>query len=207
MLDLALVGAEQHSPRLNVIYFKGVDRASHIYWKYLEPDHEQYRTDPPSAEDVANYGGVIHQVYRHTDELLGKIVERLRPRDVLLLVSDHGFGAIPARGRVSGGHGIAPDTVDGIYVMAGGPIRGETCPAEISLFDVAPTLLYLLGLEVPKYVEGTVVTALFDPVFLEQHPVEWTDTVPVPGRAAETQETVPDENRRIERLRALGYLD
>ncbi len=124
-----------------------------------------------------------------------------------MIVSDHGFGAVAVRNGVSGGHGTAPGTVDGIYLIAGGPIRDGSCPREISLYSVAPTLLYLLGLPLPSIMTAEVPTSLMDRRFLELHPVVRSDAPPQPRRTGPRPSTLPGEEERIERLRALGYLE
>jgi len=57
----------------------------HEFWRYLEDDHPALNpADPPRPE-------VIEELYRKMDELVGKIRDRLKKRDLLLIVSDHGF--------------------------------------------------------------------------------------------------------------------
>ncbi len=62
-----------------------LDRICHSFWKYLDPQHPDY--DP---EEAARFGDVIRSVYVWEDRRLGRIMERMRPEDLLLVVSDHG---------------------------------------------------------------------------------------------------------------------
>jgi arylsulfatase A-like enzyme len=75
------------------------------------------------------------------------------------------------------------------------------------LIDLAPTLLYLLGVPVPEDMDGKVLTSAFRPDFLTAHPVR-------AGDASGTSETrhssgyTEEESAKVEeRLRALGYVD
>ena len=74
------------------------------------------------------------------------------------------------------------------------------------LEDIAPTILYAMGLPVPKGLDGRVLLEAFSEEHRRAHPVEW-------GERAEFDQTVAprqlpeEEERKIEdRLKQLGYL-
>ena len=67
------------------------------------------------------------------------------------------------------------------------------------LIDVAPSVLYLLGLPIPRHLDGQVVTALFSPSYRERTPL-----VEAADDAATLTED--DEDIIVGRLQALGYL-
>jgi predicted AlkP superfamily phosphohydrolase/phosphomutase len=71
-----------------MIVFTGTDRVQHALWNYLDPRGfpEGLKKDPSVEAD-------IYQYYRDLDRTLGEIREHLTPDDILLIVSDHGFGA------------------------------------------------------------------------------------------------------------------
>ena len=207
VLDLAMRAAARYSPRFQLVYFKGVDRASHRFWYEYEPSHPNFANLPPNPKLIVRYKDIIPDAYRNADRLLGRLIEGLGKDDVVMLLSDHGFEAA-GRGPNSGTHGISAASIDGIYVMAGGPISTQTCPTEISIFDVAPTALYLLGVAIPGQMEGKVPSALFAPDYMAATPVEWSEPIAAsaPGEAAIAPEDAA-ERSRIERLRSLGYFD
>jgi predicted AlkP superfamily phosphohydrolase/phosphomutase len=66
--------------------FDATDRIQHMFWRYIEPGHPAAR-----GRDGGEHKGAIEAVYRHNDELVGRVLERLQPGDVLMVVSDHGF--------------------------------------------------------------------------------------------------------------------
>jgi predicted AlkP superfamily phosphohydrolase/phosphomutase len=207
ILELALRGADAHSPGLQLVYFKGVDRASHRFWREYEPDHPSFATRPPIPERITRYGEAIPDAYRTSDELVGRLTEGLGEDDVVILVSDHGFEAATAAGDSTGTHGISEASIDGIYIVAGGPIDRRSCPAEISLYDVAPLALYLVGVAIPGHMQGEVPPKLFAPETLAATPVVWTAPIAAATRSHPTAPVDPIETERIERLRALGYFD
>jgi predicted AlkP superfamily phosphohydrolase/phosphomutase len=66
--------------------FDITDRVQHMFWRYLEPDH------PANAgKDVEKHRDAIAQMYQKMDELVGRVLERIRDQDVLVVMSDHGF--------------------------------------------------------------------------------------------------------------------
>ncbi len=71
---------------LLLVYFRGVDIASHRYWKYFEP--EGYEVTP---EALKRYAGVIPSVYEATDEALGDLIAALPEPSNVFVLSDHGF--------------------------------------------------------------------------------------------------------------------
>jgi len=102
---------------------------------------------------------------------------------------------------VSGGH-----RMNGILMARGEGIRTGTKVEGAKIVDVAPTMLYLLGLKVPKDMDGRVLLDVFTPAFVEQNPLHVKE---VPLTPPSVDETVfsPEEEAEIEqRLRDLGYL-
>jgi predicted AlkP superfamily phosphohydrolase/phosphomutase len=66
--------------------FDITDRVQHMFWRYLEEDH------PANAgKDRGKYRDVIQMMYQRMDELVGRVMEKVRDKDVLVVMSDHGF--------------------------------------------------------------------------------------------------------------------
>ena len=57
-----------------VCVFDATDRIQHMFWRQLE-----------------NGGLEIEKLYEHNDALVGRVMDRLRPGDMLMVLSDHGF--------------------------------------------------------------------------------------------------------------------
>jgi len=68
--------------------FDGVDRIQHMFWRYFEKGHPAARSASGSE-----HADAIEKIYRHSDELVGKVMARLRRDDMLMVVSDHGFAS------------------------------------------------------------------------------------------------------------------
>jgi predicted AlkP superfamily phosphohydrolase/phosphomutase len=69
-----------------VCVFDGTDRIQHMFWRYLEDGHPAAR----GLED-AEHKNAIEELYCRNDELVGKVMDKLEPGDLLMVLSDHGF--------------------------------------------------------------------------------------------------------------------
>ncbi len=68
------------------VVFDATDRIQHMFFRYLEPDH------PANAgKDTERHKDAVFDLYRRADDLVGRVLAKLGPDDVLLVVSDHGF--------------------------------------------------------------------------------------------------------------------
>lgn len=111
--------------------------------------------------------------------------------------SEHCFGqAIQA----------ADHTLHGMLIACGEGIREGTGVAGVELMDMAPTILYMLGLPVPRDMDGRVAEGLFDAGFLGRRPVRYDDASGN-GVAASFEEVDEQEQKELVRsLKGLGYL-
>ena len=133
--------------------FLGMKR--HMTVKYLDclhgadcGDEAWHRMKGLYAAELANF-----------DTGFGKLLEAIsssgqRDRTALFLVSDHGEGFDPAGGRIHHAGRLHEDIIR-IPILVNGPgMRPRACPDPISLVDIAPTIIELLGLEVPAGLDG-----------------------------------------------------
>ncbi|MHB1380622.1 MAG: alkaline phosphatase family protein [Thermoleophilia bacterium] len=82
---------EKYDWDLFTVVFGETDLAHHFFWKFIDPEHPDYR-----QEEADRFGDVILRIYRKMDEITGLLVER-NPQATTLIVSDHG-GGINTRG-------------------------------------------------------------------------------------------------------------
>lgn len=66
--------------------FTQTDRATHCFYWLRDKDHPYY-----DAALAARLGDPLRKVYEKMDRIVGDVAARLRPQDLLLVVSDHGF--------------------------------------------------------------------------------------------------------------------
>jgi predicted AlkP superfamily phosphohydrolase/phosphomutase len=92
----------------------------------------------------------------------------------------------------------------GVVAVSGpGVERGRIRDAKLE--DIAPTVLYAMGLRVPKGLDGKVLTEAFGKRHLDSNPVEW-DEETARTEVAAKQLSKEEEQKIEERLKQLGYL-
>ena len=93
---------------------------------------------------------------------------------------------------------------EGILIARGTPVARSRWLASARIEDLAPSILHLLGCDVPIEMDGEVLRDLFQPGFLAAHPVTYTH---VQEHQDSTQDLTPEEEESLmEHLRNLGYL-
>lgn len=94
---------------------------------------------------------------------------------------------------------------EGIFVAAGPAIAAGSSD-ELSLYDVAPTMLGLLGHPIPDDLDGKAAADALTPGFIERNPLRTTTAVP--GRAVEHEAYSEEEASAVAaHLKDLGYID
>jgi predicted AlkP superfamily phosphohydrolase/phosphomutase len=156
-------------------------------------------TDPATGQPV------VEQVLTREGAFPGQHTEKAP--DLTLVLRDHGFLSIlRAAAPVLPRHApYGTHHPDGVFMASGEGIDcGRSLPPA-AIVDVAPTLLYSLGLPVPSDLEGTAVTSAFAPSFIAGHPIRIESpqafTVPEAGPAMDQAA----EERVLSRLQLLGY--
>jgi len=71
------------------------DRIQHHYWRFMDKNHILH--DPDMAKTL---GSAVLDTYKRMDAALGDVMTRMRDDDVLVVLSDHGFG--PLHTTISG---------------------------------------------------------------------------------------------------------
>lgn len=158
---------------------------------------------------------ILGGYYSQLDAFLAELwAEGSGPR-LLAVVSASGVdepGALEAAvARLRGRSPLAGDLgggADGMMFLLGEGIRAETLVTGAGLVDVAPTLLYGLGLPVARDLDGRLLVEVFEREFLDTHPITFVPSYetlerrgrPAPPESAERSALTP----RRDRHRALG---
>ncbi len=71
-----------------VTVFDATDRIQHMFWRYIEPGHPAAGA---TADNGAPHPNAIEELYKRNDELVGRVMAKMKKDDVLFVVSDHGF--------------------------------------------------------------------------------------------------------------------
>jgi predicted AlkP superfamily phosphohydrolase/phosphomutase len=163
-----------YDPPFFATYFYGLDRVGHTFTRFADPE----RFGDVRPDERRRYGGVIDRYTGFVARQVADLVDGLRPGEVLLVVSGYGMRPVPQWRRawealagdpwMSGTHVDAPD---GLLLAVGDGVRAGAALNRASVLDVAPTILYLMGLPVARDMEGRVLTEMVDERFARAHPV------------------------------------
>ncbi|HEX7019704.1 MAG TPA: alkaline phosphatase family protein [Gemmatimonadaceae bacterium] len=175
------------TPDVLAVYLPGLDIAQ----------HELLRSEggtPASASALAARVDGIRRYYVFLDGLVDSLV-RGGLADVVGLVTHPGRA------------GTAPPLVE----FSGGPIEAgvlqDRAPtAMASLTDVAPTVLYLLGMPVSRELTGRADHWPLTTDFVAKHPLQFVDSYGRYAVEVPASEGKPLDRETLERLRSLGYI-
>ena len=164
--------------RFSALRYVGLDIAGHRYLRYTQP--RSYGDVP--EEERRRFAQVIDRYYSYIDAEVGLAIDTLADGDLLLIVSGFGMERLnpvkQALGRLlgdpdlTGTHERAPDgflLAYGTSVEPGRHRRG-------SIVDIAPTILYFLGLPVGRDMDGFARADVFTREFRAQRPIAFIPT-------------------------------
>ncbi|MEW5988126.1 MAG: alkaline phosphatase family protein [Chloroflexota bacterium] len=197
---------------------KGRDAQGIVEPEEYEPLRDRLIKELKAIRDPETGHPVFQEVWRREEVYFGEAVD-LAPDLVFEMGEYHTNGkrwsygmsagftewrdyTTPSR-RLAGEH--APD---GIFMAYGPHIsRGQQFP-DFSIADIAPTILYTMGVPVPQEMDGVVRLEVFDPAYVAANPVAYTH-VDLLGTAGSSGQALAEgyNSAVAERLRDLGYLE
>ena len=159
--------------------YQGLDTIGHNMLRYAQP--QAFGADI-TDEERDRYGAILDRYYGYVDGEIGAAMAALSPGDLLLVVS--GFGMQPVSPFIrlanrllrqpdaSGAHDRAPD---GFLLAYGSAVeRGKRQRG--SIVDVAPTVLYYMGVPIGRDMDGFTRADLFTPQFTAERPITFIPT-------------------------------
>ncbi|HMF09585.1 MAG TPA: alkaline phosphatase family protein, partial [Thermoanaerobaculia bacterium] len=195
---------DREHPDLMLLYFEGTDEIGHVFAADTPP-----RLACVSDADAARYGKTVETYFGVVDRILGQWMRRAQEDGATLVVhSDHGFkwGADRLCGVASGNFATAAfwHRMTGVFAAWGSRVRLSSVRGKATLFDIAPTVLALLGLPADRRMPGRMLTAAFSDV-PEPPRADLFRSVEVRRVAAEKM-SAAQSGEYARKLLALGYL-
>ena len=149
----------QQEPLLMMMSYDGTDAVNHLFAPYHPPyregiGQEQYRKYWPT---VANY-------YAEIDRLIGEWMSVLSEDTTVMIVSAHGFEWDRERPRTppTGRSGLSDHRNPGVFIAYGNHVAPSRANHSISLYDVVPSVLAVLGLPQSTEMSGKHAEWVFD---------------------------------------------
>ena len=191
------------------LYIFGIDAVCHSYWPFFPgaTNNEKYKNEILSVsdsqrfkEEAKNFWKAILKYYEFVDEEIGKLLNKIGSECNIIIISDHGF-------KFDGSaHANAPD---GIFIACGPDINKNVKLNEVTIYDILPTLLTLLGIPVGMDMKGKVLEEIFTNEFLKKYPPRYIETHESTDWKKKIDDVLDkDTILGIEkRLKALGYME
>ena len=193
---LALAVDDAVRPDLLMVLLPGIDRTSHLFWSAFDPP-PGFDLEPEAQEKSRE---ALFRAYEIADVMVGLLAERFGPRDLVLVMSDHGFESLPTAGLSGGGHETEA-AQDGVLIARGPGIAAGADTRGTRVQDVTPTVLTFWGLPLADDMDGQPAA------FLQVPPADRIATydgiaIERPGSDASGAEA-----KILRDLRALGYIE
>jgi len=171
--------AASRPAQVTITRYQSLDPIGHYFLRYAAPS----RFGDVTEEERRQFGSILETHYGLIDEAIGRAMASLGPEDLLLVVSAYGMEPLSFGKRIlervigdpelSGTHEAAPD---GFLMAYGAPVAKVRTLRRASVVDVAPTVLYFLGLPIGRDMDGYARADLFQPSFTAERPITFIPT-------------------------------
>lgn len=142
---------------------------------------------------------VAEPLLRNKEIMIAKLLERIRKENAyLLVVSDHGF-QMSSKGYTHYGLPAGTPPPDGIFTLFGPGVK-QGVRIEATVYDIAPTILYLKGLPAGADMDGKpLLGAMTSP-----KPVRTALYTRMKHQAGKGRTEL--DRKKLEELKSLGYI-
>lgn len=141
---VALSLYQQQEPLLLMMHYEGTDAVNHLFAPY----HPPYR-EGVSQENFRRYWPAVANYYAEVDRLIGEWMRVLSDDTTVIIISAHGFRWDRNRPRVPpvGRSALSDHRNPGVFIAYGNHVAANRGGGHaMSLYDVVPTILAILGL-------------------------------------------------------------
>ena len=145
-------------PMLVMMSYEGTDAVNHLFSAF----HPPYR-EGISQESYRKFWPAVANYYSEVDRLIGEWMAVLPKDTTVMVVSAHGFrwGKNRPRNPPNGGAALSDHRNPGIFIAYGPHVAASRAAHSLSVYDITPTLLTLLGLPQSLEMPGHVATWAF----------------------------------------------
>ena len=152
---------ESQHPTLLMMQYEGTDAVNHLFAPFHPPQREGV-----SAEDYRRYWGAVSNYYSEVDRLIGEWMRTLPQDTTVILMSSYGmrWGKDRPKTAPAGVAALSDHRSPGILIAYGNHIAPSKARHTMSVYDVTPTLLALLGLPAGQEMPGRFQQWMFKDV-------------------------------------------
>lgn len=180
------------------VYFQGIDAASHDWDRWvMGPNKNEVRDPKVSPEEVAAATERVEAMYEHNDDMVGSLLAKATPDTDVIILSDHGWNY----------DGTSHwSKIPGVFIARGPSFAAKGAFDGISVLDITPVVLAILGVPLSMEFEGKIPDGLLTAEVMAA--VNYVDSYDLPAVALPEEfesdaAGLDDEMKR--RLDLLGY--
>lgn len=148
----------EQTPTLLMMTYDGADIVNHLF----APFHPPYR-DGISQDAYRKYWPAVSNYYAEIDRLIGEWMQVLPQDTTVMIVSAHGFrwGKNRPTAIPMGREALSDHRNPGVFIGYGNHIAPSRAGHAISIYDVVPSVLAILGLPKSNEMPGQVAQWAF----------------------------------------------
>ena len=172
---------DQFAVDLTAIRYTGIDALSRPYFGFSEPGRLLRQVRNVTPDEQKKYGGALDRYYGWIDRQIGETIARY-PDALLLVVSGFGMEAVSLPHmlanrilRLPDDTGTHEDAPDG-FLLALGPNVAPGLYDRGAIVDIAPTVLYYMGVPIGRDMDGFARTDIFQRTFTLGRPTTFIGT-------------------------------
>jgi predicted AlkP superfamily phosphohydrolase/phosphomutase/Tfp pilus assembly protein PilF len=146
------------NPLLFMMTYEGTDAVNHLFGPY----HPPYREGIPQ-ESYRKYWPTVANYYSEVDRLIGEWMAVLPEDSTVMLMSAHGFrwGTDRPRTPPAGRAAVSDHRTAGFFAAYGNHVAPSRAARTMSIYDVVPSVLAILGLPASMEMPGQVAQWAF----------------------------------------------
>ncbi len=167
---------------------------------------EMVKRELLAVKDPETDKNIVKDVFKGSEIYSSEYID---DRPDLVVVMNEGYSIIESLGggilgenKIGSRYRTGDHERDGLFAVYGRNIKNRKVDAEI--YDLTPTMLYLMGLAIPEDVDGRVLTEIISDEFIGKNEIRMEKT----GEGGHSEESVlsEEETKKMERqLKHLGY--
>jgi len=148
----------EQQPLLMMMSYDGTDTVNHLFAPY----HPPYREDVDS-DAYRRYWAAVTNYYSEVDRMIGEWMNVLPADTTVMVVSAYGYrwGKNRPRQMPNGGSALSDHRNPGVFIAYGNHVTKSGGTHAISIYDITPTILAILGLPQSGEMPGHVATWAF----------------------------------------------
>ncbi|MFZ2490024.1 MAG: alkaline phosphatase family protein, partial [Thermoanaerobaculia bacterium] len=152
---------QQEKPMLMLMSYDGTDVVNHL----AAPYHPPYREGIPN-ESFRKYWPTVANYYSEVDRLIGEWMTVLTDDTTVIVMSAHGFRWGKTRPRLQpiGRAALSDHRNPGVFIAYGNHVVPSRANRTITLYDVVPTILAILGLPKSNEMPGSMASWALDQI-------------------------------------------